>query len=84
MAQKLCACLFGGREKLPVDFASRARLGKGDGNTASHDVWQIQRDRPLSEVAEESEGFGEGFGGAHSLGTALLVDLIVKFTIARP
>jgi hypothetical protein len=56
------------------------RFRKSYGNIASHDVWQIQRDGPLSEVAEESEGFGEGFDRAHRLGTALLVDLIVKFT----
>jgi len=54
----LRACLSGGREKLPVNFASSARFGEGDSNTASHHVWQIQPDGPLSEIAEGCEGFG--------------------------
>jgi len=70
----LRACLSGGREKLPVDFASCARFGEGDSNTASHHVWQIQPDGQLSEIAEGCEGFG----AAHSLDDALLADLIVS------
>ena len=67
----LRACLSGGREKLPVNFASYTQFGEGDSNTASHHVLQIQRD-------EGCEGFSQGFGAAHSFDDALLADLIVS------
>jgi hypothetical protein len=33
-----------------------ARFGEPDSDIASHNVWQIQPDAPLTEIAEECEG----------------------------
>jgi hypothetical protein len=71
MASKFRARLLGGRERLSLDFESGARDGEGRGNAPSHDVWQIQRDDPISEVAEEPKGVGDEIGRTYSLGTAV-------------
>ena len=73
MVEKLRACVFGGREKPALDFPSDSRVGEGGGFGDSHNVWQIQRDAPLPEVAKEFDVFGEGFFQAHGLADALLL-----------
>ena len=59
-----------------MDFPGRARLGEGDGNGAAYNVWQIQADHPLSKVAQERKGLGQGFIATKSLDGPLLAELI--------